>query len=296
MECKYKRNILDGKALLFDDNGICLLNATFVNGNIEGDVEIYDGGIPIFFGQFAQNEKNGYGYDKSHGEIVYEGYYKDGKRNGIGREYDEEGNVVADVVYVDGKKLNASVVVESGKYVMYLYNDKDQLESNGVIDESTGKYCDIVYRYHSDGTVSDICQFENGRLFRILQRFKGSEMSEFDKSGNLIYKGGYGESDDGFCREGIGTEYVLGKIVYHGDFEKGERNGNGREFEGGMCVYEGKFRNGLRDGKGRLFRKDGTLEFVGMWKEGEKVEEPVQEETEKPEVPLYPESIPSWMK
>ena len=105
MECKYKKNVLDGKALLFDDNGICLLNATFVNGNIEGDVEIYDGGIPIFFGQFAQNEKNGYGYDKSHGEIVYEGYYKDGKRNGIGREYDEEGNVVADVVYVDGKKF-----------------------------------------------------------------------------------------------------------------------------------------------------------------------------------------------
>ena len=286
MDCKYKSDTINGEAALFDNNGICLLSCTFVNGSIEGETIIFESGIPVFSGSFSRNNKNGYGYEKANGITVYEGYYKDGMRNGIGREYKEDGTEYTDVVYMNGLKLNASLSVDSNNYVMHLYNEKDQLESSGVIDMESGLYCNTVYHYHPDGTISEICTYSKGKLFRILKRFEGPKMMEYDKNGNLIYSGEYASDGDKFYREGTGKEYESDVMVYSGSFRNGVREGSGKEFRSGICVYSGEFRNGKRNGIGQSFGTNGEVEFSGQWIDGKE---------EMPSYPAYPSlDVPAY--
>ena len=61
----------------------------------------------IYEGEYSKGERNGKGkeYGKE-GNIIYEGEYLNGKRNGKGKEYDEKGKLLFEGEYLKGKRFN----------------------------------------------------------------------------------------------------------------------------------------------------------------------------------------------
>ena len=62
----------------------------------------------IYEGEYSKGERNGKGkeYGKE-GNIIYEGEYLNGKRNGKGKEYDENGKLIFEGIFLKGERKKA---------------------------------------------------------------------------------------------------------------------------------------------------------------------------------------------
>ena len=78
-----------------------------ING--KGIIKEYDNeGELIFEGEYLNGERNGRGKEYSNdGELIFDGVYLNGKRNGEGKEYsnDDEGELIFEGKYLNGKKM-----------------------------------------------------------------------------------------------------------------------------------------------------------------------------------------------
>ena len=298
MECEYSNNKKNGKARLYDKNRICTFSGTFINDIIEGPCEMYEDGILTFSGTISNNNINGYGYNQSKGILIYEGYYTDGKRNGIGREYAADGSVLNDCVYKKGKKLNATYsYTETGDCILYLYDEHDTLTLIGTIDPKTAIMNGLGCHFHTDGTISDVVRFSKDSVLLVLQTFNGEEMTEYDKNGDISYKGHYRMVNNlVYKREGEGIEYNGSQeVIYRGSYKDGERSGKGKEYQKGVCIYDGEWEKNQRNGKGCSYHIGGTVEYNGIWKNGQCIEkiQTKQEETENTYLsPMTPNDYP----
>ena len=69
--------------------------------------------------------------------------------------------------------------------------------------------------------------------------------------------------------QGLGREYVGGRLFFQGIFLSGEKF-RGRTYDlDGHVKYEGFFKNGKYNGKGTLYHIDGSVEYTGIWKDGD---------------------------
>ncbi len=69
--------------------------------------------------------------------------------------------------------------------------------------------------------------------------------------------------------QGLGKEYVGGRLFFQGIFLSGEKF-RGRTYDlDGHVKYEGFFKNGKYNGKGTLYHIDGSVEYTGIWKDGD---------------------------
>ena len=198
-------------------------------------------------------------------KIQYEGEYFNGKREGLGKYFDQESKY-----YFIGEFANGYL---NGKAIIYNSSDDKILYEGDFIN---GKFEGRGKLFYDNGNYY-IGQFKNH-----LQHGKGVE---YDSNGNIQYKGGF--IDD--IREGNGKcitkdmlfigQYkkgnpIKGKIyspngkilLYDGDFINGELP-NGIEIykhnDGGY--YVGQTQNNLYHGFGTLFNSDGTIKQKGNW-------------------------------
>ena len=60
----------------------------------------------VFEGEYLNGKRNGKGkeYDNN-GKLIYEGEYLNGKRHGKGKEYDYNTNLIYEVEYLKGKRI-----------------------------------------------------------------------------------------------------------------------------------------------------------------------------------------------
>ena len=85
----------------------------------------------------------------------------------------------------------------------------------------------------------------------------------YNSNGDLEFK-----INEGY---GKGKEYnFLGKQIFEGVYNYGEREGFGKEFNNGIVIFEGKYKNGKREGNGKEYNKYGKLIFEGEFFKGEK--------------------------
>ena len=58
-------------------------------------------------GKYIEEEKEGYAieYNSYNNNEIFKGYYLNGKRNGKGKEYNDEGKLIFEGEYLDGKKI-----------------------------------------------------------------------------------------------------------------------------------------------------------------------------------------------
>ena len=161
--------------------------------------------------------------------IVFEGQYKNAKRNGKGNEYDEKGNLIFDGEYLNGKRSRG---------ISYdIYNNKIlEIKKNG-----NGK------EFYFSGKYQFIGQYLNGKRwngkgynyigkeeFEI--KFGNGKGKEYDYYGVLKFEGEYKNGK----RNGRGKEYTYDKLIFQGEYIDDERNGEGKEYNGiDYLLFEG---------------------------------------------------------
>ena len=105
-EGEYINGIKNGKGKKYYDNGNLKFDGKYLNG------KKWDGKGYNRKGDLIYELKNGDGYVKRYyyhefkndEVLIYEGEYKNGEKNGKGREYDKNGNFLYEGEYINGKK------------------------------------------------------------------------------------------------------------------------------------------------------------------------------------------------
>ena len=160
---KIKLNIIKYNKKMQNKIDIKLINYKFYSGKYiiyetKTKGKEYDGHSDdlIFEGEFLNGERNGKGKEYYYnGNIIFEGEYLNGKRNGKGKEYYYNGIIKFEGEYLNGERLNGKLYDKNG----YLYCNLKN--ANGLIKE-----------YNYDGNLKFEGEYINGK-----RHGKGKEYS-----------------------------------------------------------------------------------------------------------------------
>ena len=254
--CNFSGNYLNGKR-----NGEGTEYKNFTNKKCENysRIEIYSQKITLFSGIYLNGEKKKgkeYNYD---GELVYEGEYLNGKRNGKGKLYYSNKKLKYEGDLIDGKK--------HGKGIEYDKNHTFKYEGEYVNGKKHG-YGKEYYLINNNISGEYYLKFEGKYLNN--DKFKGKE---YYNNGKLKYEGEYL-----FDKKWNGTMYDCDKnIIYQ--FNNGEGNGIFEENEGLIKIYIGEnSQNYLEEKvKGKEYDHKGRLLFEGIYSSKEKWEGKLKE-------------------
>ena len=203
----------------------------------------------IFEGEYKNGKRNGKGKEYSWNKvIIYEGEYKNGKRNGKGKEYDDEGNIKFQGEYKNG---------ERNGYGKEYYEGNLEFEGEYLNGERNGK----GKEYDENGKLKNEDDYLNGnKWIKVLEYSKSNNCiygKEYDYSSNLLkFQGDYLNEK----RNGKGQEYDdYENLKYEGEYINGERNGKGKEYDiNGNLIFEGEYKNGLKR-NGKIYEVNNIL-------------------------------------
>ena len=218
-----KNSKMEGESCIYSKDNVLMAKLTFVDGIATGPCFIYN---------------NGY--------LFFSGYFENGYREGRGKEYDRNGNLISDGYYSKGKKLNIEPSKEMGKEYWNEYDD------NGVLiricqKDDFGKYNGICYSFNS-GKISRVSLWKEGKEIELLKQFSDDIMTEY-KNGNKEYEGGFLDSLElQYPRNGEGVAYGKdGKTrIFQGNYKFDKRHGRGSKFQNGLATKERKWTLGKR--------------------------------------------------
>jgi antitoxin component YwqK of YwqJK toxin-antitoxin module len=143
------KGTLNGPYEVKSEDGRILLKGTFAYGIRTGDWEIWD--REHVFCQYKDGVLNGYYKEMVHDKIHYEWNYKNGKRNGLQKDYHSGGGNVR----YEYEMVNDLL---EGNYKEYHPDGKLQREQQFKAGKRHGKST----RYRDDGTKYFDIEFKNG--------------------------------------------------------------------------------------------------------------------------------------
>ena len=244
------------------------------NKNIQNIIQINIIDYKRFSGRFIiyETKKRGKEYNGYTEKLIYEGEYLNGERDGIGEEYNENGNIMFKGEYRNGKRhgkgkelnLYKELIFEGDYYNGLKWNGKGYDPKKNIIYELIeGK--GFIKEYNYDAQLIYEGEYLNGK-----RHGKGKEYDYLNsrKDKYLVFEGSY---FNGFRWNGIRYDsgkniiYELkdgkGKVeendinwIFQGEYLNGDKNGKGKEyFNWFWCrlIFEGEYINGKRNGKGR---------------------------------------------
>lgn len=212
-------------------------------------------------------------YDKGKKQPRFEGRLKEGKAEGQGKQWDEDGSVIFEGNYEQslrngtGKLYENQKLLYEGSFKEDLYDGDGKLYNgdNGLI--YSGKFTEGIYDgtgelYYEDGKKQYSGSFTKGV-------YNGSGTIYFDNEDNtILYKGGIVEGK----YDGNGELYYEdGNKQYTGNFSEGIYNGNGTLFsdnEENTPLYKGTFVEGIYEGSGELYYGSGRKQYTGTFSGG----------------------------
>ena len=201
-------------------------------------------------------------YDK----LVFEGKYKNGKRNGKGKEYyydpeynETEGRIKFEGIYSDGN-------IKSGKGYNIIGWQILSIEKNGKGKEfyNNNKF-QFIGKYKNGKRWNGKGYDYNGNEDFVIKDGNGKG-KEYDFWGRLIYEGQYINGE----KSGYSKEYYNNKLIFEGQYLNDKRNGKGKGYFNDRLVFEGEFENGRRNGRVKEYYTNGNLKFEGQYLYGEK--------------------------
>jgi len=252
-----------GRWVTFWDNGNLHQDGTYRDGrkhgyfkiyNRKGDlltVEKYDNGdLLIDAREVAEVDiRTDYYPD---GKVKTVAGFRNGKPEGIRREYDRSGKVIAAYTYENGVLTGEGIIDDqmqkNGEWKSYYPGGT--LQSKG--EYRNGKRVGPWFFYYKEGTVQQQGNYndrgnyegewkwfyETGALLRVEHFIDGREeglMQEFDPEGNIVVSGTYSDG------------------LQEGEWEY--NTGDSRQI--------GSYRSGMRFGTWKVIANDGTLLFKG---------------------------------
>ena len=215
------------------------------NKNIQKKLNITIEDYKKFGTKYKEGARNGLGFEflKETKRLVFAGNYKNNKKNGKGKEFYDNGEII-DGYYINGKLKEGKKIDKDGNIIMVFKN-------NGKLKE----------------------YFDNGKI-----RFDGEILNNkkwngigYDYNGIKVFEIKEGK---GFVSE---FKYYGGAKCFEGEYLNGERNGEGKEFyENGKLLFEGEYLDGVRNGNGKEFFLNGEI-LIGYYingklKEGKRID------------------------
>ena len=229
------------------------------------------------------------------------GYNSENKKNGKGKEYDFDDNLVFEGIYEnDLRKKGIEYYIIGNK--KYEGDYKDGKRWNGIIYDINMNYKyelklgnGYIKEFHENGCLSFEGEIKNG--------YKNGKGKIFDHCGHLIFDGHF----DNGVKNGTGKIYnYSGDLIFDGEFKNGKQlegniykynnqceliykkeNGQYIQFKTQTnymnkimikyCIwimaekyrFEGEYRNGQKY-KGKEYNYCGTLKFDGEYRNGQK--------------------------
>ena len=235
--------------------------------NIAKEYDIYTNNL-IYEGEYLKGKRNGKGkeYNES-GDLIYEGEYLNNKRNGKGKEYYKD-KIIFEGEYLKGKKWNGKGYDIDGNKNYKLKNGK------GFIKEAKRFIIKIRGCFTFE---NEICEIYEGEIINGERNGKGKEYC----NNNLVFEGEYlngkkwtgqGYDDGGNKTYKLNNGNGLYKSeLFEGEIIKGERNGKGKEYYSEEKIgFEGEYLNDKRNGKGKEYNEYENVIFEGEYLNGKR--------------------------
>ena len=183
------------KKIFYQLSEMIKLNYIVHNKNLKHklDIDIID--YRRISGRYIIDENKGKGkeYNSYNNKLIYEGEYLNRKRHGLGKLYNDEGNLIFEGEYLNGK-IN-------GKGKKYYNNGRIQYEGEFLNEKMNGKgkeynkYGEIIYEgEYLNGKINGKGKeyYDNGKLEYEGEYFNGKKYGkgkEYNKNEELIYDG-----------------------------------------------------------------------------------------------------------
>jgi len=208
-----------------------------------------DKNILVYIGGYKNGKINGKGVEyNENGIYIFEGENLDGRRNRKGKEYKQRENSRWTDLYFEGNYKNGK---KNGKGVIYK-SDKIKFEGEYLNDlkEEYGK------KYYITGNAKFEGEYKNDKKWN----GKG-----YDIKGNIDY----------IITEGKGNiklyNFYTNKLKFEGEYKNGEKNGKGKKYDHfWKPEFEGEYLNGKKHGQGKDYYRNNKISFEGEYKEGKK--------------------------
>ena len=266
-ECCYRHGLRDGFYKEYDEKGNLKKIIKFVN-DVEQVLE------PDMKPLIVQHE---YYPD---GKVKREASFRDGKREGVWREFDENGNVINSQTYKKGALISNGVVDTDGKrrgeYKEFYPDSTLRAEGLFVGGLRSGEW----KFYYQNGKVQEvgsykegepdgvwIWYYDNGQKQIEEQFYKGQPngaYKEYDAKGNVIVSGTYFDGmKNGRWMEHIGDMRTEGE--YRNDKQIGEWVSY---YDNDKMAFRCKFNAGYPDGEHFFYYENGKLREIQSYSAG----------------------------
>lgn len=273
----YKRGVEHGYFKDYDTSGNLVLTTKYENGiKIEDAKELVK--LEVRKDYYADGTVK-----------IAASYNKEGKLEGVRREYAEDGTIDRSYIFKNGIMIGEGIVTEKGERDGYWkeYYDSGVLKAEGKYDKDI-KVGSWKF-YHPSGNVSQEGMYDkkgkpegewrwyydSGALLRAENYFNGlldGTMTEFDEAGKEISRGEYIEGlENGDWFVEVGDSRIDGK------YSDGMRNGLWKYYyippppvSGKTLRFEGRFIDDNPDGDHTWYWDNGKVKDQGRYVVGRK--------------------------
>lgn len=281
-----KNFLLDSLWRFYAENGRLQSETNYRSDKRDGLVKRYDTtGVLLSEEYFANDLREGVSrYFHMNGAPFREVPFKDGREDGRGIEYAEDGRVVALLFYGAGmlrKREDINRIdrfgMRQGAWKEFHPNGKVRSEGSYVDDRKQG----IFKEYDAQGNLKEMVKYDGGVVDKLAQETLTVDIRRtFHPNGKVSSLGSYSKSGK---REGLFKEFDMNGAVttakiYQGDLllSEGAVNDVGM-MEGPWVEYfvtgekraEGAYKEGRKEGDWTFFHRSGKVEQKGKYQNGQ---------------------------
>ena len=271
------------------------------NNNLKIKLDINILNYKILSGKYTKRGKEGIvkEYDAYNDVLLFEGEYKNGKRNGKGKEYNKYGDLIFEGEFKNGKRWNGigkdgkndiAYKLNNGKgnvkEYKYEYDTIELIyEGEYLNGERNGKGIEYDDYYNFKYECEFLCGKKNGKG-KIYENenlvFEGVFKNDKPWNGKIpfddkrVVKNGKAYISEGgklklgyifFKEDGYHSDYDESDndlLEFEGEYINDEKNGKGKEYDyiGEKVIFEGEYIYNHKI-KGKEFYSDGKIEFEG---------------------------------
>ena len=268
-ECYYRHGLRDGFYKEYDEKGNLKKITKFVN-DVE-QVLTADQKPLVMQREYYPN-----------GRVKREASFRDGKREGVWREFDEDGNVINSQTYQKGALVGQGIVGTDGKrrgeYKEFYPDSTLRAEGLFIDGLRSGEW---KFFYHN-GKVQEVGSYkegqpdgpwtwyyDNGQKQIEEQFYKGQPngpYKEYDSKGNVIVSGTYFDG----MKNGKWTEQI-GDMRSEGEYRNDKQVGEWTSYyDNDNMAFRGKFNAGYPDGEHFYYYENGKLREIQVYAAGVK--------------------------
>lgn len=289
-EGKRRNHLLDSIWVFYSQTGDTLEKISYLYGKKSGYYYKYKRdrsyGLYVWSRElYAADKRQGTAYRYyPDGSVKQTIPYIDGKKQGLSREYDEEGKLITLYEYnndflISRERINRtdSEGLKQGPWKEFYEDGKIKTEMSYKDGLLNGYY----KKYNKKGILTETMLYDNGKIVEenIDNDPEINIRKEYDNEGNLVFSGPYrSDVPVGIHRNYDKNGNVISSVIYNDRGQKmsegivtedGRREGSWKNYySGGSLKEKGEYDNNRRTGSWTFYNKEGKIVQTGSYRNG----------------------------